>query len=195
MHPVAAAVERRGDLAASPRIRSLAERFEQAGFELALVGGPVRDAFLGREAHDLDFATSATPDQILEVIAPVADAHWDIGRAFGTIGARLGDMTVEITTYRADAYDGVTRKPVVAFGDSLEGDLLRRDFTVNAMALRLPGQVLVDPSGGLDALLAQRLRTPVEPEVSFGDDPLRMLRNEWLYGRLVDIGDRWQPGV
>lgn len=176
MHPVAAAVERLGGLADSPRIRSLAERFEQAGFELALVGGPVRDAFLGREAHDLDFATSATPEQILEVIAPVADTHWDIGRDFGTIGARLGDMTVEITTYRADEYDGATRKPVVAFGDSLEGDLLRRDFTVNAMALRLPGKVLVDPSGGLEDLLAQRLRTPVEPEVSFGDDPLRMLR-------------------
>ncbi|MGN6271905.1 MAG: CCA tRNA nucleotidyltransferase [Protaetiibacter sp.] len=176
MHSVAAAVERLGALADSPRIRALAERFQAAGFELALVGGPVRDAFLGREAHDLDFATSATPDEILEVIAPVADAHWDIGRAFGTIGARLGEQTVELTTYRADAYDGVTRKPVVAFGDSLEGDLLRRDFTVNAMALRLPDKVLVDPSGGLEDLLAKRLRTPVEPEVSFGDDPLRMLR-------------------
>jgi poly(A) polymerase len=176
MQPVAAAVERLGELADSPRIRTLAERFRAAGFELALVGGPVRDAFLGRDAHDLDFTTSATPDEILEVVAPVADAHWDIGRAFGTIGARLGKLTVEITTYRADAYDGVTRKPVVAFGDSLEGDLLRRDFTVNAMALRLPEKVLVDPSGGLDDLLAKRLRTPIEPEVSFGDDPLRMLR-------------------
>jgi poly(A) polymerase len=176
MHSIAAAVERLGALADSPRIRALSERFQAAGFELALVGGPVRDAFLGREAHDLDFATSATPDEILEVIAPIADAHWDIGRAFGTIGARLGEQTVEITTYRADAYDGVTRKPVVAFGDSLEGDLLRRDFTVNAMALRLPDKVLVDPSGGLEDLLAKRLRTPVEPDVSFGDDPLRMLR-------------------
>lgn len=176
MQSVAAAVERLGALADSSRIRDLAERFQSAGFELALVGGPVRDAFLGRDAHDLDFATSATPDEIIAVVAPVADTHWDIGRAFGTIGARLGELTVEITTYRADAYDGVTRKPVVAFGDSLEGDLLRRDFTVNAMALRLPGKVLVDPSGGLDDLLAKRLRTPVEPEVSFGDDPLRMLR-------------------
>src|SRR5690606_18375772 len=117
-----------------------------------------------------------TPDEILSIVAPIADAHWDIGRAFGTIGARFGELTVEITTYRADAYDGVTRKPVVAFGDSLEGDLMRRDFTVNAMALRLPEKVLVDPSGGLDDLLAKRLRTPIEPEVSFGDDPLRMLR-------------------
>jgi poly(A) polymerase len=176
MQPVAAAVERLGALADSPRIRALAERFQAAGFELALVGGPVRDAFLGRDAHDLDFASSATPDEILGLVAPVADAHWDIGRAFGTIGARLGELTVEITTYRADAYDGVTRKPVVAFGDSLEGDLLRRDFTVNAMALRLPEKVLVDPAGGLEDLLARRLRTPIEPEVSFGDDPLRMLR-------------------
>jgi len=176
MQPVAAAVERLGALADSSRIRALAERFQAAGFELALVGGPVRDAFLGRDAHDLDFATSATPEQILEVVAPIADTHWDIGRAFGTIGARFGELTVEITTYRADAYDGVTRKPVVAFGDSLEGDLLRRDFTVNAMALRLPEKVLVDPSGGLEDLLAKRLRTPIEPEISFGDDPLRMLR-------------------
>lgn len=184
MHPVAAAVERLGALADSPRIRALAEKFRDAGFELALVGGPVRDAFLGRDSHDLDFTTSATPDEILEVIAPIADAHWDIGRAFGTIGARFGDSTVEITTYRADAYDGVTRKPVVAFGDSLDGDLLRRDFTVNAMALRLPEKVLVDPSGGLEDLLAGRLRTPIEPEISFGDDPLRMLRGARFVAQL-----------
>jgi len=176
MQPVADAVARLGALADSPRIRGLAERFAAAGHELALVGGPVRDAFLGRSSHDLDFATSARPDEILAIVAPLADAHWDIGRAFGTIGARLGDDTVEITTYRADEYDGTTRKPVVAFGDSLEGDLLRRDFTVNAMALRVPEKVLVDPSGGLEDLLAGRLRTPIEPEVSFGDDPLRMLR-------------------
>ncbi len=176
MQPVAAAVERLGALADSPRIRALAAAFAAAGQELALVGGPVRDAFLGREAHDLDFASSATPDEILRIVTPLADAHWDIGRAFGTIGARLGELTVEITTYRADSYDGTTRKPVVAFGDSLEGDLLRRDFTVNAMALRLPGKVLVDPAGGLEDLLARRLRTPIEPEVSFGDDPLRMMR-------------------
>ncbi|RQP12087.1 MAG: CCA tRNA nucleotidyltransferase [Microbacteriaceae bacterium] len=176
MQPVADAVARLGALADSPRIRGLAERFAEAGHELALVGGPVRDAFLGRDSHDLDFASSARPDEILEIVKPLADAHWDIGRQFGTIGARLGDTTVEITTYRADEYDGASRKPVVAFGDTLEGDLLRRDFTVNAMALRVPDKVLVDPSGGLEDLLAGRLRTPIEPEVSFGDDPLRMLR-------------------
>jgi poly(A) polymerase len=176
MQPVADAIARLGALADSPRIRGIAERFADAGHELALVGGPVRDAFLGRDSHDLDFASSARPDEILAIIAPLADAHWDIGRAFGTIGARLGDTTVEITTYRADEYDGATRKPVVAFGDTLEGDLLRRDFTVNAMALRVPDKVLVDPSGGLEDLLAGRLRTPIDPAVSFGDDPLRMLR-------------------
>ena len=176
MQPVADAVQRLHALADSARIRSLSERFAAAGHELALVGGPVRDAFLGRESHDLDFASDATPDEIIAIVAPLADAHWDIGRAFGTIGARLGDLTVEITTYRSDVYDGETRKPVVAFGDSLDGDLLRRDFTVNAMALRLPEKVLVDPSGGLEDLLARRLRTPIEPEVSFGDDPLRMMR-------------------
>src|SRR5690606_26157289 len=128
------------------------------------------------DSNDLDFASSATPDEILAIVAPIADAHWDIGRAFGTIGARLGELTVEITTYRSDVYDGATRKPVVAFGDSLEGDLLRRDFTVNAMAMRLPQQVLVDASGGFDGLMAGRLSTPIELEVSFSDDPLRMLR-------------------
>ncbi len=107
---------------------------------------------------------------------PIAQTHWEIGREFGTIGARIGGETVEITTYRADSYDGVTRKPTVEFGDTLEGDLHRRDFTVNAMALRLPEKVLVDPNGGLEDLMAGILRTPSPPEVSFGDDPLRMLR-------------------
>ncbi len=176
MQSVAAAIEHLHQILDAPRLRGLIEAFAAAGFELALVGGPVRDAFLGRDSNDLDFATSANPDQILKIVAPLADAHWDIGRAFGTIGARLGDLTVEITTYRSDVYDGETRKPVVAFGDTLEGDLLRRDFTVNAMALRVPEKVLVDPSGGFEDLMAGRLRTPIAPEISFGDDPLRMMR-------------------
>lgn len=176
MESVAAAVTRLQTLASEPAISAIAERFRAAGHELALVGGPVRDAFLGRPVNDVDFATSAHPDDIITILAPIADAHWDIGRAFGTIGARLGAMTVEITTYRSDAYAVESRKPEVAFGDTLEGDLGRRDFTMNAMALRLPELTLVDPTGGLEHLLAHRLATPGTPEESFGDDPLRMLR-------------------
>jgi poly(A) polymerase len=176
MESVASAVQRLADLATSPGVSRLAAAFEAAGHEIALVGGPVRDAFLGRPVSDLDFTTDALPDQILAIVTPISDAQWDIGRAFGTIGARIGGETFEITTYRTDAYDGASRKPAVEFGDSLEADLARRDFTVNAMALRLPAQVLVDPSGGMDDLLARRLATPATPEISFGDDPLRMLR-------------------
>ncbi|MFM2352931.1 MAG: hypothetical protein RLZZ608_337 [Actinomycetota bacterium] len=176
MESVAEAVTRLEALATSEPLATLAERFAAAGHELALVGGPVRDAFLGRPVNDLDLTTSARPDDIIRIVAPVATAHWDIGRAFGTIGARLGEHTVEITTYRADAYSPDSRKPEVAFGDTLEGDLVRRDFTINAMALRLPARTLVDPSGGLDDLFARRLMTPGSPDDSFGDDPLRMLR-------------------
>ena len=176
MVSVASAVERLAELAATPAVVRLSHRFAEAGRELALVGGPVRDAFLGREVNDLDFATDARPDEILRLIKPISDTQWDIGRQFGTIGALMGGLTVEITTYRTDVYDGATRKPEVEFGDTLESDLLRRDFTVNAMALRLPEQVLVDPSDALADILNRVLTTPGAPEVSFGDDPLRMLR-------------------
>ena len=154
----------------------LAHAFDQAGHELALVGGPVRDAFLGVSSADFDFATSALPDQTERLLKRWTRTTWDVGREFGTIGGRRGDLMVEITTFRADEYDGATRKPVVAFGDSLAGDLARRDFTVNAMAVRLPSQEFVDLHGGLEDLGGGLLRTPVEPEVSFGDDPLRMMR-------------------
>ena len=182
---MAEGLSRLGALAAHPVVRTLGEAFQTAGFELAVVGGPVRDALLGRETHDLDFTTNAQPDEILAIVKPLASAHWDIGRAFGTIGARVQGEQVEITTYRADSYDGLTRKPVVEFGDSIDGDLLRRDFTVNAMALSVatpaqqqtgPGPKLVDPTGGVEDLVAGILRTPIDPTVSFGDDPLRMLR-------------------
>jgi poly(A) polymerase len=176
MQSVAAALARLGDLAASPTVSRLANSFALAGFELALVGGPVRDAFLDRGTNDLDFTTNATPDQILAVVKPIAEAHWDIGRAFGTIGAQVMGEKVEITTYRADSYDGQTRHPDVVFGSSLDDDLLRRDFTVNALALRLPEMTLVDPSNGIEDLMAGVLRTPTAPEISFGDDPLRMMR-------------------
>ncbi len=159
-----------------PVLTDLGERFAAAGHDLALVGGPVRDAFLGRPATDLDLTTSARPDDTERLLAAWGTATWDMGRAFGTIGARRGPVVVEVTTYRADEYDGHTRKPVVAFGDSLEDDLVRRDFACNAMALRLPDLAFVDPHGGLADLEARVLRTPATPEVSFGDDPLRMMR-------------------
>ena len=159
-----------------PLLTDLGERFAAAGHDLALVGGPVRDAFLGRTATDLDFTTSARPDDTERILAAWGSATWDMGREFGTIGARRGSTVVEVTTFRADAYDGQTRKPVVAFGDSLDDDLVRRDFTINAMALRLPDLAFVDPHGGLVDLDAGLLRTPSPPEVSFGDDPLRMMR-------------------
>lgn len=188
MQSVAEAVTRLQALAASEPLATLGARFEAAGYELALVGGPVRDAFLGRPLNDLDFATSAHPDEIVSLVKPIADAHWEIGRAFGTIGARLGDHTVEITTYRSDSYSDDSRKPEVVFGDTLEGDLVRRDFTMNALALRLPSLTLVDPSGGLDHLFARRLLTPGGPEQSFGDDPLRMLRAARFMSQLgVDV--------
>ncbi len=176
MDDVASALERLENLANSEPIVVLAKAFAAAGQELALVGGPVRDAFLGRPVTDLDFTTSASPDEIVAILKPLCDALWEIGREFGTIGARIRGEKVEITTYRADSYDGETRKPTVEFGDTLEGDLVRRDFTINSMALRLPQRVLVDPSGGVDDLLARRLTTPGSAEASFGDDPLRMLR-------------------
>ena len=166
----------------APAALELGEVFQAAGHELALVGGPVRDAFLGRASNDLDFATSATPDETQALLARWGDAHWDIGKEFGTIGARRfgrdgkGDVVVEVTTYRSDEYDPASRKPVVAFGDTLEGDLSRRDFTVNAMAVRLPDLQFVDPFDGHADLAQGVLRTPIAPERSFDDDPLRMLR-------------------
>ncbi|EIC06494.1 tRNA adenylyltransferase [Microbacterium laevaniformans OR221] len=178
---MAEGLDRLGSLATSPIMATLGAAFAQAGFELAIVGGPVRDALLGRPTHDLDLTTNARPDDILRIVKPLATATWDIGRAFGTIGAKMPGPAgtseqVEITTYRADSYDGLTRKPTVAFGDRLEDDLARRDFTVGAMALRLPVPALVDPTGGVEDLIAGVLRTPGDPDVSFGDDPLRMLR-------------------
>ncbi|MFG6475742.1 CCA tRNA nucleotidyltransferase [Microbacterium sp. P06] len=178
---MAEGVARLGALATSATVATLARAFADAGFELAIVGGPVRDALIGRAVNDLDFTTNARPDDILRIITPISTARWDIGREFGTIGARIalsggGAEQVEVTTYRADSYDGVTRKPTVEFGDTLEADLARRDFTVNSMALRVPAQTLVDPTGGVEDLVGRMLRTPADPSVSFGDDPLRMLR-------------------
>jgi poly(A) polymerase len=154
----------------------LGERFAAAGFELALVGGPVRDALMGRMGDDLDLTTDAHPDRILSIVAGWADAVWDVGIAFGTIGVRKGDHKIEITTYRAEVYDETSRKPEVSYGTTLAADLVRRDFTVNAMAVRLPQMEFVDLHEGLNDIAAEVIRTPGTPEQSFSDDPLRMMR-------------------
>ncbi len=175
MTDVEAAVTRELDRIGSV-VDELGARFESAGERLALVGGPVRDAMLGRLQNDLDFTTSARPETTEKLLKGWADAVWDMGRSFGTIGCRKGDWTVEITTWRSESYDPESRKPDVVYGDSLAGDLGRRDFTVNAMAISLPGREFEDPYGGLADLAAQVLRTPGRPEDSFSDDPLRMMR-------------------
>ncbi len=154
----------------------LARLFARHGHELALVGGPVRDVFLRRPHSDLDLATDAPPERVLEITRNWADASWSVGIAFGTVGLRKGPAHFEITTYRSEQYDRNSRKPDVRYGSSLLEDLSRRDFTVNAMAARLPANELVDPFGGLADLRDGVLRTPGRPEESLRDDPLRMLR-------------------
>ncbi len=154
----------------------LAQLFADEGEELALVGGPVRDAFLGVEAQDFDLTTSARPEVTERVFKKWGAKVWDVGRDFGTLAARKGGLVVEVTTYRSEEYVEESRKPEVSFGDTLEGDLSRRDFTVNAMALRLPALALVDPFGGLEDLAGGVLRTPVSALQSFRDDPLRIMR-------------------
>ena len=160
----------------APVIDSLGEVFARSGFELALVGGPVRDAMLGRPHNDLDFTTSARPEETEKILRTWGEALWDMGRDFGTIGTRKGPWQVEVTTYRSEAYESDSRKPSVAYGTSLADDLVRRDFTVNAMAVRLPGREVVDLYGGVVDLATRVLRTPGTPEASFSDDPLRMMR-------------------
>ncbi|MCP3818113.1 CCA tRNA nucleotidyltransferase [Streptomyces sp. A3M-1-3] len=171
-------------LRVSPVADDLARRFRDAGFSLALVGGSVRDALLGRLGNDLDFTTDARPEDVLKIVRPWADSVWDVGIAFGTVGCQKAAgnagadrfLQIEVTTYRSEAYDRTSRKPEVSYGDSIEQDLVRRDFTVNAMAVALPEKDFIDPHGGLDDLAARVLRTPGTPEESFSDDPLRMMR-------------------
>ena len=163
----------------APMLRELGSAFDAAGHDIYLVGGSVRDALLGRLSPDLDFTTDARPEQVQQILRRWADSLWDTGIEFGTVGVGKDDQRLEITTFRADTYDQVSRNPEVRFGDRLEDDLVRRDFTVNAMAVRVtpagPGEFL-DPLDGLAALRERVLDTPAAPEVSFGDDPLRMLR-------------------
>lgn len=163
-------------LRVSPVADDLARHFQEAGHTLALVGGSVRDALLGRLGNDLDFTTDARPADVLKIVRPWADSVWEVGIAFGTVGCRKGDFLIEVTTYRSEAYDRTSRKPEVSYGDSIEQDLVRRDFTVNAMAVALPEKEFIDPHGGLEDLSARVLRTPGTPEESFSDDPLRMMR-------------------
>ena len=165
-------------LSSKPLASDLAEKFAKAGFTLALVGGPVRDAILGRLGNDLDFTTNAKPDETKSIIKKGADSIWETGREFGTIAAQFGDVTVEITTYRSEKYETQSRNPEVNFGDNIEGDLLRRDFTVNAMALELTTTppTFIDNFDGVNDLVRKVLRTPGTPENSFSDDPLRMMR-------------------
>jgi poly(A) polymerase len=156
----------------------LARSFRAAGFRLALVGGPVRDALLGRGGNDLDFTTDARPEDSLKILKKWTDATWETGIAYGTVAGKKGEVTAEITTFRSDSYSAESRKPAVEFGDSLEGDLRRRDFTINAMALEIgeSENIFVDPFGGLQDLVARKIRTPISATELFSEDPLRMMR-------------------
>ncbi|SBS76166.1 Polynucleotide adenylyltransferase/metal dependent phosphohydrolase [uncultured Mycobacterium sp.] len=188
------ALNRQGEV-----LRGIGGLFAAAGHDLYLVGGSVRDAVLGRLNPDLDFTTDARPDIIQRIVRPWADALWDTGIEFGTVGVGKGSDRLEITTFRADSYDQVSRNPQVKYGDRLEDDLVRRDFTVNAMAVRItadgPGD-FIDPLGGLAALRGRILDTPAAPEVSFGDDPLRMLRAARFVSQLqFDVSDRVRRAI
>jgi len=173
--------------------------FDAAGHQLYLVGGSVRDALLGRSITDLDFTTDARPETVQRIVRPWADAMWDTGIDYGTVGVGKAGHRLEITTFRADSYDQVSRNPQVRFGDRLEDDLARRDFTANAMAVRItadgPGEFL-DPLGGLKAVQQRILDTPAAPSVSFGDDPLRMLRAARFVSQLeFGVADRVREAI
>jgi len=162
----------------APQTNTLASAFKEAGFKLALVGGPVRDAILGRLGNDLDFTTNANPKDCEKILNKWADSVWDVGAAFGTIAGKKGEVTVEITTYRSESYKADSRKPVVEFGNNIEADLARRDFTINAMALELTTEkpTFIDLFNGVSDLQNKLIKTPGKPEDSFSDDPLRMMR-------------------
>ncbi len=187
-------LNRQGDL-----LGELGALFAAAGHQLYLVGGSVRDAVLARLTTDLDFTTDARPEQVQRIVRSWADALWDTGIDFGTVGVGKAGQRLEITTFRADSYDQVSRNPQVRYGDRLEDDLVRRDFTVNAMAVRItadgPGE-FIDPLDGLGAVRMRLLDTPAEPAVSFGDDPLRMLRAARFVSQLqFGVADRVRQAI
>ncbi len=187
-------LNRQGDL-----LGELGALFAAAGHQLYLVGGSVRDAVLARLTTDLDFTTDARPEQVQRIVRPWADALWDTGIDFGTVGVGKAGQRLEITTFRADSYDQVSRNPQVRYGERLEDDLVRRDFTVNAMAVRItadgPGE-FIDPLDGLGAVRQRILDTPAEPAVSFGDDPLRMLRAARFVSQLqFGVADRVRTAI
>jgi len=187
-------LNRQGEL-----LGELGALFAAAGYQLYLVGGSVRDAVLARLTTDLDFTTDARPEQVQRIVRPWADALWDTGIDFGTVGVGKAGQRLEITTFRADSYDQVSRNPQVRYGERLEDDLVRRDFTVNAMAVRItadgPGE-FIDPLDGLGALRMRILDTPAEPAVSFGDDPLRMLRAPRFVSQLqFGVADRVRQAI
>ncbi|MGH2807936.1 MAG: CCA tRNA nucleotidyltransferase [Actinomycetota bacterium] len=178
-------------LADDSLVMTLARRFRGAGQELYLVGGPVRDMFLRRPHVDLDLATDAPPEKTLEIVAPVSTNQWLQGMEFGTIGAQVDGRNLEITTFRTERYEPKSRLPHVEFASEIETDLSRRDFTINAMAIRLPERDALDPFEGMKDLRAKLIKTPVDPTVSFTDDPLRMLRAFRFASQLAfDIDDR-----
>ena len=187
------------ELKTAPVVDRLGALFAEHGHQLHLVGGSVRDALLGQLGHDLDFTTSARPDEVEKLLRGFTPAVWTIGKEFGTIGCRVRDAgvswVIEVTTYRSDAYASSSRKPAVAFGDTLDGDLVRRDFTINAMAISLPDKQFHDPYGGLGDLARGLIRTPAAPEISFSDDPLRMMRAARFAAQLTSRSRprSWRP--
>ncbi len=173
----------------TPLLRELGELFKKSNFEISLVGGPVRDALLGRSVKDLDFTTNARAADIQKILKPWAEHIWDVGIKFGTVGAKRDGYALEITTYRTEVYDPTSRKPQVNFGDSLIEDLQRRDFTINAVALKLPDFEIVDPHNGVTDLINNKLTTPIDAETLFSEDPLRMLRAARFIAKLNLIVD------
>jgi poly(A) polymerase len=171
-------------------LSEIGELFKTAGFEISLVGGPVRDALLGKAVKDLDFTTNARAEEIQKILKPWAENIWDVGIKFGTVGAKKNDFSLEITTYRSEVYNPSSRKPEVNFGNSLLEDLTRRDFTINAIALKLPEFEIVDPHNGVNDLINQKLSAPIDPEILFSEDPLRMLRAARFISKLDLVVDK-----